>query len=387
MRIIIAASGRGGHLFPALSLAQELKRNNFQIYFVLDKGGSDQEVIKRGFALESLSATSIKLNSLKTFFGSTIGLLKSFVESLAILRRVKPRAVVGFGGYASFPVVLLAAIKGIPTVIHEQNVIPGRANRMLSLWAGKIAISFLATQKYFNSSKTVFTGTPVREELLAAREEDALKEFNLEKDKFTILVMGGSQGSRRINQAFIDAASSLKDALLRPAPFGQGFEGLSCEAVHESSTAKKDALTFQVIHIAGRDDYDYVKNAYAKTNLRVCCIAFLEKMGYAYSIADLVISRAGASSLSEIAAFRIPSILVPYPFARNHQMANASVFRELGAAVIIEDKDLSGEKLRAVLSQLLSQKGRLKKMQEGFGRIGAVDAAKKLAQVVTSVIK
>jgi UDP-N-acetylglucosamine--N-acetylmuramyl-(pentapeptide) pyrophosphoryl-undecaprenol N-acetylglucosamine transferase len=358
MKIIIASSNTGGHIFPALSLAQKLKQKNFQIYFVTDKGRIENKIIEKGFNLETISATKLYLNSPLAFLNSVINLLKSFPESAAIINKINPDVVIGFGGYASFPAVMTAGIYKIPVIIHEQNVIPGRVNRIASFFAKKVAVSFPEAKKYFNSRKVITTGCPIREDLFQVGKDAALKEFNFKSDKFTILVMGGSQGSHKINEQFIKVISKIEDISM-----------------------------FQIIHLTGRNDFNYVKNTYGRTGVSACCVAFLEEMSYAYSIADLIISRAGASTLAEIITFKIPSVLIPYPFAYGHQKANAIILAEKGASIIIEDKDLSAEKLKEVLLQFLNSRDSLKKMKDALDKINVLNAADNLAELVISTGK
>ncbi|MDP2939397.1 MAG: undecaprenyldiphospho-muramoylpentapeptide beta-N-acetylglucosaminyltransferase [Candidatus Omnitrophota bacterium] len=358
MKVIICASGAGGHVFPALILAKRLRQENSQVYFVVDKVGIESRLIENGLVIEFISATKISFSSIVDFLKGTINLIKSFFESLDILKRVKPSVVIGFGGYASFPIVSCAWLYRIPIIIHEQNVIPGKANRILSFFSKKIAVSFIQTIKYFPANKKIiYTGCPVRQELFEVRREDSFKFFNLNPDKFTILVMGGSRGSHKINEEFVKAVSLIREK-----------------------------SQFQIIHLTGDKDLDYVRSAFDLIGAVVCCVAFLEKMGYAYNIADLVISRAGASSLAEIVSFKIPSILIPYPFAYNHQMANALSLEKKGVAIVIEDKNLSKDKLKEILSNLLDNKGKLKAMKECFNRIAVPDATKNLVQLVISLV-
>lgn len=356
MKILIASSGAGGHIFPAISAAQELKQHNLQIYFVTDKRCPEDLIIEKGFSLERLSVIRLDFSSFFSFLKSLIKLIQSFFESSAILRKIKPSVVIGFGGYATLPIVFIAGLLAIPIVIHEQNVIPGRANRLCDIFAKKIAVSFKETEKYFDSRKTFFSGCPVRACLKKVEKEIAFKELNLNPEKFTILVIGGSAGSRKINEVFLEAISK--------------FKGLS---------------QLQVIHISGERDYDFVKNAYRNIAVEACCIAFLKKMGYAYSITDLAISRAGGSSLAELAFFGIPSILIPYPFAYNHQKANAAVFENHKASIVIEEKELSAERLNTEIFSLLSEKQALITMKKNAEKLASFDAPERLAEVVLSL--
>jgi UDP-N-acetylglucosamine--N-acetylmuramyl-(pentapeptide) pyrophosphoryl-undecaprenol N-acetylglucosamine transferase len=350
MKIIIATGASGGHIFPALSLADEL-RDNFEIVFVCDKGKSRESISQKGYKAVAISA--VKPGPARNIFFFLWRLFKSFVESIRIIRDFKPDVVAGFGSYVSFAVVLAAKSKKIPTIIHEQNVIPGKANRILSGIVDKIAVSFAEGRKYFPESKVVLTGCPLRRDLLGIDEKLARERFNFVADKFTILVSGGSQGSHHLNLEFIKAISGIED--------------------------KRD---LQVIHLTGSFDYDLVKSEYGRMGIAHCVFAFLEEMGYAYKIADLVISRAGASAITEIVFFRKAAILVPYPFAEAHQIQNAKILTDKGGALLIEDSDLSAEILRENILELKNNRELLNQMAMKNNGLAGIDAAKNLADEV-----
>lgn len=350
MRIIIATGSSGGHIFPALSLADELKNDN-EIIFICDKGKPKESISQKGYKAVAISV--VKLGSARNIFFFSWRLLKSFFESIRIIRDFKPDVVAGFGSYVSFPVILAAKSKKIPTIIHEQNVIPGRANRILSGIVDKIAVSFAEGRKYFPKTKVVLTGCPVRRDLLGIDEKSARGKFNFVADKFTILVSGGSQGSHHLNLEFIKAISGIED--------------------------KRD---LQVIHLTGSFDYDLVKSGYESMGIAHCVFAFLKEMGYAYKIADLIISRAGASAITEIALFKRAAILVPYPFARAHQIQNAKVLTDKGGALLIEEGDLSAEILREAILRLKNNREMLNQMAGKIKGLVGIDAGLNLADEV-----
>jgi len=352
MKIIIATGGSGGHIFPALSLADELKKEA-EIVFVCDRGKSQDTISNRGY--EAIPLSVVK-PSLKNIFPFSWRLIKSYGESAEIINTRQPHAVVGFGSYASFTTVLAASAKKIPTIIHEQNVVPGQANRVLSVFADRIATSFAESARYLPKQKIILTGCPIRRELLNAYREEAFKKLGLSRDKFTILVLGGSQGSHNINVNTTEALKGLPD---------------------------KNRL--QVIHITGEADCDLLKSRYQKIGIEHCVFAFLPEMGYAYRLADLIISRAGASTIAEIALFSIPAILVPYPFARGHQMQNAKALSDKGAAVLIEEKNLFPAALKDVLN-LLQDRQLRERMSKASKEVAVPDAAKNLAQAVKDLI-
>jgi len=345
MKFVIATGGTGGHLFPALRVAQELKREGHDILFLGSFSRGREQMQNSGFAFEDLGAKG--LTSAQAF-GSIVAMIKATCKALRLLRRFQPDTVLGFGGYGAFPVVLSAVLLRYPSLIHEQNVVPGRANAFLARAVKKVAISFGKSAQYFNPKKTVLTGCPCHFPKENADRAAILKEFQLEEGKTTILVFGGSQGSRRINEVFMGAVKMLKEK-----------------------------LDFQVIHASGPQDYPELQNQYNQLGIPFALFEFLDKMEEAYHIADLVVSRSGAGTVSEIASFQLPAIFIPYPFAQGHQKENAAVLCEAKIAHLIEDKDFSAPKLTETISMVLEQ-------QRGGGSdlkdICFPDAAQRLAQ-------
>jgi len=355
MKIIIATGASGGHIFPALSLAEEFK-DKHDIIFVCEQGKSEILIEEAGF--KTLAISIVKPRSLKNMFSFIFSLVRSFGESLRIINSFKPEVAVGFGSFVSFPLIAAAKIKGLPTVIHEQNAVPGLANRILANFSNKIAVSFSESNKYFPGQKRVLTGCPVRPELLKADKASARQFFNLKSNKFTILVLGGSQGSHNINVKFMQVLREIKE---------------------------KDNL--QVIHLTGSADYEWVRSEYQKIGIEHCVFAFLKEMGYAYKSADLVISRAGASAIAEIALLGVPAILVPYPFARAHQLENARAMADKGAAVLIKDADLSAQVFKGHILRLLNNRCLLQEMAQKARDFSMPYAAKDLANVITGLVR
>ncbi|MBM3251956.1 MAG: undecaprenyldiphospho-muramoylpentapeptide beta-N-acetylglucosaminyltransferase [Candidatus Omnitrophica bacterium] len=357
MKILIACSGSGGHIFPALSSAKELKKQNCEIFFLqTNQENIDELIAFMGFNLVYSNLEGISFLGLKNKVQSLFKLFLAAVNSFRIIAKIKPEVVIGFGGYHSGPIIVAAHLLKIPTLIHEQNVLPGKANAILSKFANRVAISFKESKDYFKSKKIVFTGCPLRPEVLGISKEDALSKYNFAKDKFTILVMGGSQGSRSINLHFVKAVSLLE---------------------------QKDKI--QIIHLTGKRDYEFVSKEYSKISVRCLVFDFLEEIGYAYKLADFIISRAGASTVSEIIALAIPAIIIPYPFARKHQTANAKILSDAGAAVLIEEERLSAQLLQEQISLLISNKAKLDQMKQAFKRFPAFNAAENLSREVLSL--
>jgi len=351
MKFVIATGGTGGHLFPSIQVAEELDRQGHDIFFLGSFKRTSAQMQKTGFPYEDLNARGLILASHKETFGSVIAMIKAILKAFRSLRKIKPDVVLGFGGYGAFPVVFSAVLLKYPTIIHEQNVIPGRANALLSKFVKKIAISFAKSVKYFNPKKTILTGCPCHFPVKNMNRADILKGLQLDQSKTTILITGGSQGSQRINEVFLKTVKSLREK-----------------------------LDFQVIHVSGVEDYQKCRSQYDLLGIHFALFEFLDKMEEAYCVADLVISRSGAVTVSEIASFRLPAVLIPYPYAQDHQKENASVLCETRLSRLIEEKDLSVSKLTEQILELLAQPLSAKERVDQFKDICFPDAAQRLAQ-------
>lgn len=313
LRIVIATGGSGGHLFPAILLAQELQDKKHDIFFLGSFGTCIEQLIGTGFRFENLYAKGLKIGNIKDFLVSGFSILKASVRSIKFLMEFKPHVVIGFGGYGAFPVVFSAAMLGFPTMIHEQNVIPGKANAILAKIVKKVAISFQESKRFFKVQKTVLTGYPFRARNKSLTKEDCYREFKLKEGIKTVLVFGGSQGSHAINVVSFQAFKDLSE---------KGF-------------------LFQVLHATGEKDYGFFKEQYRTLNVPYFLSPFINNMPAAYQIADVVISRSGAGTVTELGIFKVPSILIPYPYTGGHQKENALVLVRSSLACMIEEKDLS----------------------------------------------
>ena len=322
MKIILATGGTAGHVFPALLVARRLASLGHEAIFVGALSKSLERIRGNGYEVVNLDARGLTFQSAGGIFLSGALMARALVRSLKILRKLAPDAVCGFGGYGAFAVGIAAVILRIPTMIHEQNVVPGRANKLLAGLVRKVAVSFRKTEKSFEPSKTVWTGCPCRDLNVAASRETLLREFGLSVGKFTILALGGSQGSYRINESLIGAAQLLKNN-----------------------------LDFQIIHLAGVNDVDSVAECYKGVRIPFRAFGFLEEMEKAYAVADVVVGRSGAMTVTEIAHSHLPAVLIPYPYAGGHQKANARILEDLGGARVLEEKDLTPQSLNeAILS-------------------------------------
>lgn len=346
-RCIIAGGGTGGHLFPGVAVARELEKRfkDVQILFVVGRKRMEFEILSRyGYAVRSIDVEGMKGRGWKKGLTVLFKLPVSLRQSFSIVKDFSPRVVLGVGGYSSGPMCLAARLIGVPTAIHEQNSFPGLTNRLLCRFVDRVFISFEESREHFPKGFFSLTGNPVRDELFV---EPGV--FRGDRKTFTLLVMGGSQGARAINEAFVEALAILKS------------KGRSPEVIHQT----------------GESDYKRVVDEYRERGLSGRISAFIQDMAEAYRLADLVVSRAGATTIFELAALGKPSILIPYPYAANqHQEGNAQALVRLGAAEILLQSELGGEKLAGTLIRYMDEPKELVKMGELASKMGRRDASK-----------
>ena len=354
MKIVMATGGSGGHIFPALNVARELKIQGHEVVWVGVFGVFSARIKDAGFFSVNLSARGISFASWSACCRTLGAMAKAMGESWSALKKIRPDAVAGFGGYGAFPVILAAAGLRYPTLIHEQNVVPGKANRVLSYFVDRIALTFPESRPYFPPHKTAVTGCPCHAREPHSGKEELRREFCLDRNKPTILVLGGSQGSRRINAEFMQTLGLLRRE-----------------------------MEFQVIHISGKNDAQDLKNQYREQSVQAALFEFLDDMGKAYGACDVIAARAGASTILEIAKFKLPAVLIPYPFAGGHQKENALLLCRTGQARMIEEKDLTPGSLARNLVELLQQKSGEKKKQSE--ELVVPDAAGRIAREIISL--
>lgn len=364
MKVTIAAGGTAGHIVPALALGTMLRSRGAEVTFVGTPDGQESHLIPdAGFAFRPVEARPLPRSSL---MGWPAALATTARAVLAARRAIAgAQVVVGMGGYASVPVGVAAALGGVPLVIHEQNSVPGLANRLLSRRAAVVALSFESSRSGFGGRVPVrLVGNPVRGSVLeiaerlgsapdAVREQSA-RELGLDPDAPVVVVFGGSQGARTINRAALAAAPDLPPST-------------------------------QLLLIAGRDKFDEVSSEAAGiSSVRV--VAYLDRMELAYAVADVVVSRAGATTCSEVAVCGIPAILVPYPYATDdHQLGNARELEVTGAAMVVMDDRMDGAVFAERVGRLLGD-GALRVSMSAAGRTWArPDASAVLADLVESV--
>ncbi len=346
MKIIFAGGGTGGHLMVGLSIAEEI-RSRFQeseiIFFGTDKKFEKRCVEQRGFQFRQMRAKKWEksFKRILTFVGVTFA---GIIESLLAIRKFNPDIVVGLGGYASVAPIIAAKLLSIPSVLLEQNVIPGKANRFLTNWVDEVYCHWRGSLKWFNKAKIVrVTGTPIRKDILYSQKTISAEKFGLSLSKKTILITGGSQGAQAINEVILKCLPKL--------------EPLSNE--------------LQIIHCTGEYGYDIAKAAYKQTNIDAFVCSFLDDMGAALSMADIIICRAGATTIAEITSLGIPAILIPYPHAAdNHQYWNAMELASNGGGYLLQQIDLTPEKIIELITDLLNNKekyNRMKMFSKGMG--------------------
>ncbi|MDD5465891.1 MAG: undecaprenyldiphospho-muramoylpentapeptide beta-N-acetylglucosaminyltransferase [Candidatus Omnitrophica bacterium] len=358
MRVLVVSGSSGGHIFPALALVDALKDSCADLLLVLPKRSKDNN-IPVGFAqIKYIHAAALSFNLSGRNIAGACSFLLGAWEGMLIILKFRPDVVVGFGSLNTVALIFWAWLFRIKTIIHEQNVIPGRANRLLAKLADRVAVSFSQTNKYLNISakKIAVTGNPLRKDLILIDRKQALDFFKFKEGKFNILITGGSQGSVKLNSVCFEAITAYP---------------------------KKDGL--QLIHISGTRDYPRLKSKYGSLDLSCGLFEFFPAMQYAYSVADLVICRSGAATISELQKFRIPAILIPYPFAYGHQEANARILADAGAALIIKDEELSVEKLSDKLNVFLADPEKLEAMRQAYAQFSVPDASCLLAKEVLSL--
>lgn len=360
MKVLVATGRSGGHIFPAISFIEEFKARqaDADILLVLPKKAVNSGNIPALCRIEFTSVTNIEFSLSAGGIKSALNLLKGALKSFYLLISFKPDIVVGFGSLNSAPFILLAWLMRIQTLIHEQNVIPGRANKFLSRLCDKTAISFERTSAYLpvSAQRLLVTGNPIRRQLRKTERKEALGFFGFDEGKFTVMASGGSQASARINECLLKALPGMPD-------IGR----------------------LQVIHLCGSRDIDCLNKAYKELGIRARLFTFLDKIHYAYSIADLAVTRAGASTISELIEFCVPAIIIPYPFAREHQKANAAMLKEAGCAIVIDDDGLSPQSLRQEVSSFISDPGKCCYMRRNYAKFQTANAAGLLVDAVLSL--
>jgi UDP-N-acetylglucosamine--N-acetylmuramyl-(pentapeptide) pyrophosphoryl-undecaprenol N-acetylglucosamine transferase len=341
MTYVFACGGSGGHIFPALAVGEELeRRRRARVFYVCGGRDIESEIFRvlppaadRSGAPSVFTVESAPFRGALSFADARflLKLTRGFFQSRALLQKLDPALVVGFGGYVSFPVLLAAKQMGLKTALHEQNVRPGRANRWLGRLVGGVALSFAESEPVFASTALRrVTGNPVRASIEGTRRDEARRFFGFSPGKRTLLVLGGSQGAESINRVFLSSLPVWDEPMKR---------------------------ALQVLHLCGIMLPSEAERACREASVFSRAFSFFERMDLAYGAVDLCLGRAGATFLAEIASKDLPAILVPYPHGDGHQRENARVFAREHLALVVEQSELTPQKLAGYIRDLLGDRG------------------------------
>lgn len=359
-KVIIAGGGTGGHIFPAIAIANALKKQDstIEILFVGAKGRMEMEKVPQaGFAIQGLDIAGFNRSSLIKNIGLPFKLVKSFFQVRSIMQQFKPDAAIGVGGYSSFPVLKVAQQKGIPTFIHESNSFAGKSNIMLGKKATQVFTGTDGMEKFFPKEKIIVTGNPVRSTISQSvlTKADGVKFFSLEEGKRTVFVVGGSLGAKSINEAIDKGLDTLLEAGL------------------------------QVIWQTGKPYADRAAER-VKGKTGVWAHDFVTQMEYAYAAADVVVARSGAMTVAELCVAKKPVLFVPYPFAaEDHQTANAMQLVKKTAALMVKDSEAM-EKLVFMTIELSKDTGKQEELKQHIAKLAVTNADQIIASTILKVI-
>jgi len=367
MKVLITGGGTGGHINPALAIAQKIKASdkNNQILYVGTKDGMESDLVpKQGFDFRTVEAKflqrKISIENIKTLAVS----IKGVAQSMKIISEFKPDIVIGTGGYVCGPVVLAAALKKVPTIIHEQNVFPGITNKLLSKVVDKIAISFEEATKYFKyKDKLVLVGNPVRKEVIEANRMQSRKKYNLKNDDIFIYSFGGSGGQKSLNDSIINVIKEIKN---------------------------RDKI--KLLHVTGKRLKDDFQESLQKENIKipsnVTIVDYMYDAPSALSASDLVIGSAGAITIAEITKIGVPSILIPKTYtAENHQEYNARALEKMGAAVVILESELKDNKLLSTIDKIINNSSELSAMSLNSKKLGELNSEEEIYKLILELVE
>ncbi|MCX7958679.1 MAG: undecaprenyldiphospho-muramoylpentapeptide beta-N-acetylglucosaminyltransferase [Deltaproteobacteria bacterium] len=358
MRFLLSGGGTGGHLFPAIALAEEIlqrKKGNIVLFVDAERGIEREILPQKGYDAVFLNIKPLRGKGVLGFISGLLSLPVAVLKAMSIIRKFIPDAVIGSGGYACAPVIIAAYLMRRKSFLLEQNIVPGFTNRILSRFVSAIITAFKNSYKYFSNKNVEWLGNPVRRQLFNNYLSDSIED-----KYFTILVFGGSQGARFVNNVVAEAMKIV---------YGRGE-------------------TVNITHQTGKKDYEEIKKRYMDAGVNAYVTEFIEDMSTAYRAADLVICRSGATSIAEITVCKKPSILIPYPYAADdHQRLNAIELVNAGAAVMLEQKDVTPEILADTIICLKNDPQRLRNMAEQAGRIAKPEAAREIMDFIVASVK
>lgn len=359
IKVLIAGGGTGGHLFPGVALAEEIttRQKGNQVLFVGTRRGIEARVLPElGYPLELIEVEGIKGRGLVGRLRGMARLPGALAACFRILSTFTPDVAIGVGGYASGPMIVAAWLRGVPTAVLEQNTVPGITNRILGRFVRAVFVMFEASRAYFPAEKVQVLGNPIRRQLL----DNFLVAPEPRKGRFRILVLGGSQGAHTLNLRMLEAAEHL--------------------------ARMKDEL--HIVHQTGSTDEELVRRGYARLGFEVEVIAFIKDMSGAYRRADLVVCRAGATTLAEVMVAKRASVLIPFPYAAdNHQELNGQAMVDAGASVMLVERELDGGKLGACIEGLVRDTERVAAMERAAGRAGRPEAAREIVDACVELIQ
>jgi UDP-N-acetylglucosamine--N-acetylmuramyl-(pentapeptide) pyrophosphoryl-undecaprenol N-acetylglucosamine transferase len=355
LRVVIACGGTGGHLFPGIAVSDELKARGHDTLLLVSSKQIDAIALKgseqKSRAVDSMGYPGLNLKIFK-FLGS---LWSSYRECGRIFDEYRPDVVLGMGGFTSAMPLVQGRRRKLPTFIHDSNGFPGRVTRLFANRVTRVLIGFEECARHLPPGRTLFTGTPVRHGLEVLPRPEAAAKFGLDPERRVILVMGGSQGARGINEA-----------ISKMLPLAADF--------------KSD---WQFVHLAGQNDVQFVELNYKREGFKAVVLPFCSEMAHAYSAADLIVARSGASSLNETAHYGIPSILIPYPHAADdHQRLNALIFEQIGAAKVFFENKLKPEQLLESFKELLTDPEARRVMSGASTTLAGTHAARRVAEEI-----
>ena len=356
MNVAIACGGTGGHLFPGLAVAEVLRDRGHDVLLLISEKQIDALAVRdrTEFKIEKIPAVGLP----RVFSPEIVAFCSKFLNGLFACRRVfksfHPHAVIGMGGFTSTAPILAARWSKIPTMIHESNAIPGKANRLNARFSDRVALGFAECAPYFPQKPVVVTGTPIRKSVKnEIKKPEARLRLKLNPDLQTVAVIGGSQGAHGINETI---AAALPHFAMKPVQF---------------------------IHLTGREDHQYIYDRYKKEGVPAFIAAFHHRMEEVYSAADVVVARSGAASLSEMAFFGCVAILIPYPFAADdHQTLNAKIFQQASAAEMIDSASANGETVGKLIEELLADPSRRNLLSKNMRGLATKDAATEICKLV-----